>query len=203
VPLERDISRFANAPPADYRRFRIPWLAVGEEHFEPVALYEHFAPAQFEEMPDDRKLASPGFDPMPAGARASGVALKAGPDRAVTLGYETIVVEPLGEPPAQPLPETYTPAADTLALLAEMGAAATAELRRSGRAKFATDGNGRVAVSDPEFAVVTREGLSPPDDLSPTDGSFTGAREELRRLVAENPHYRGNVQVVRREEALV
>jgi hypothetical protein len=203
VPLERDISRFANAPPADYRCFHIASVSAGDKTLAHQDTYEHFAPAQFEEMPDDRKLASPGFDPMPAGARASGVALKAGPDRAVTLGYETIVVEPPGEPPAQPLPETYTPAADTLALLAETGAAATAELRRSGRAKFATDGNGRVAVSDPEFAVVTREGLAPPDELSPTDGSFTGAREELRRLVAENPHYRGNVQVVRREEALV
>jgi hypothetical protein len=200
VPLERAIDRFANAPPADYRRFEVAAMAVGGQERARERTYEQFAPAAFAEMSDAEKLRSPGFDRMPAGARLQGAGVKAGPERAIGLEYETIVLEAPDEPPATPLPDTHVPAATTVAVLAETGAAAEAAARRAGDAAFASDGEPAVTVGEPRFVLSARDRLARPAGIPATDGSYSGAREALDAYLRANPHQRGNVQVARREE---
>ena len=66
VPLNFEISRFGQAPPAGARRFTVSVAAGGfEQSREPVR--DFFAPAQFIEMSDDEKLSRPSFEPMDAG----------------------------------------------------------------------------------------------------------------------------------------
>jgi hypothetical protein len=211
VPLEREISRFANAPPKDYRRFRIEAVFVGTEKQPHDSTYEQFALGQFTEgRTEDEQLRSPSFDRMPAGVRVHAEAVdgqpqrpvKNGPERTVVLEYETIVVEPPGDPPAKPLEETYKPSESRLLQLGETGAAGMAELRRVGRAKFAGDGGVAVSIVEPEFVIRSRVGLAPPIGVPDTDGSFSSAEEALSSFLAENPDERDNVQIVRKEEAL-
>lgn len=210
VPLEREISRFAHAPPKDYRRFRIESVRVGAQGQPHESTYEQFALGQFTERSEDEQLREPGFDRMPAGVRVRAVGVdgqpqrpvKSGPELSVTLEYETIVKEPPGDPPAAPLTTTYKPSENRVLQLAETGAAGVAELRRMGRAKYATDGDTAASIAEPEFVVRSRTGLAPPIGVPGTDGSFSSAREALNSFVAENPDERENVQIVRKEEAL-
>src|SRR5690606_5894735 len=71
VPLNltRDIDKFGGAPVAGARRFRITRVAVGSGQEATSAVGDDFAPAQYFEMSDEAKLASPSFEPMQAGLR--------------------------------------------------------------------------------------------------------------------------------------
>jgi hypothetical protein len=200
VPLDRRIDRFANAAPADYRRFTIASVAVGSAGRTHEPTFDSFAPAAFADMSDDEKLRAPGFDRMPAGARVQGAGAAAGPERPVTIEFETIVLEPEGEPPAKPLPATYTPVPATVARLAATGAAGTAAAQRAGRTRYAVDGDPAVAVAGPEYALVSRTGLAAPVGGAATDGSYSSAREALDAYVRARPERRGEVQVAHREE---
>jgi hypothetical protein len=202
VPLERDVSRFANAPPLRERRFAVVSVQLGTgAAIVPQPAFEQFAPAQFFELSDAQKLASPSFDPMPSGAKVPG-GVVAGPEHAVTLRFETLVVEPPGQPPARPLSTTYTPPAPTVTRLAETGAAAVSELRATGRGKFARVTAG-VEVVGTRFTVASKESLRPVYEAPTVDGSWSGAAQALGRLVAQHPEERTRVQVAPRHEALV
>lgn len=69
VPLDLTIDKFGNATPSDARFFKIQFVTINGDNtpFDPVE--DFFAPAEFLELTDDEKLASPSFEPMPAGVR--------------------------------------------------------------------------------------------------------------------------------------
>jgi hypothetical protein len=137
---------------------------------------------------------------MPAGARVSAEQFKAksGPERPVKLEFETVVEERPGDLSAHRLRETYTPDAATLLLVSETGAAGSAELRRTGRHKYARPGKGVVAVEDARFVVASRERLMPVAGTPDTDGSFSSAREAALRLADQDG--RIDIQIVHKEE---
>jgi Family of unknown function (DUF6603) len=201
VPLDRDISRFANAPPADFRRFAIDSITVGTRARDHVPTYDGFAPAQFAEMSEDERLRAPGFDRMPAGAAVPAEEAVAGPERSVALQLKTIVP---GGPPAA----GYIPAPDTVARLAETGAAGLARSRQTGRARYAADGGTPARVLDAEFVLASRDGLASSDELArqagapATDGSYSSRREAMAALARLRPALARNTQIARREEVL-
>jgi hypothetical protein len=197
VPLEREISRFANAAPADFRRFSVETVLVGGATRSHESIYESFSPAAFTQMSDEERLRAPGDDRMPAGARIADATPKAGPERSVPLQYKTIV---LGAPaPAA----AYVPTSAAVTRIAETGAAGMAQLRRTGRQRFAADAGPPIRVVDPRFAVVSRDRLTPIAGAPVTDGSFSSAREAAAAFARANPRLAENVQVVRREEVFV
>jgi hypothetical protein len=55
-------------------------------------------------------------------------------------------------------------------------------------------------VADPEFALVSRDRLTPIADAPVGDGTFSSAQDALKRFLAEHPEQREHVQIVRREE---
>lgn len=196
IPLERDISRFANVPPADFHRFAIESVRVGTQIHPHVSTYDAFAPAQFANMTEDERLQAPGFDQMPAGAKLVNKEAVAGPERSVTLQFETVMLG--GTAPVAP----YIPASDTVARLAEIGAAAMARSRRMGRTKYTSDSRTPIRVRDPEFVLVTRDGLTTPRGAPATDGSYSSAREAMAAFKRLYPRVAPNVQIARREEVL-
>ena len=66
VPLNFEISRFGQGPPAGARNFTIN-VASGGFTQSPDSVKDFFAPAQFIEMTDDEKLSRPSFESMDAG----------------------------------------------------------------------------------------------------------------------------------------
>jgi hypothetical protein len=136
VPLNltRDIDKFNDSPIAGARRFTVTRVAVGTSTGAETtgALQDDFAPAQFFEMSDDEKLASPSFEPMQAGLRigSSEFAFNLSQGVASPLEYETRIVDPKA---AVPTPPKYVLTRDRLEMHAVHGAAGRSPLRREER----------------------------------------------------------------------
>jgi hypothetical protein len=202
VPLSRRLSRFGAAEPDDFSRFDITGcngLALGEPTFD------FFAPAQFFAMTDAEKLSSPSFDRMPSGAHfaADDGAVACGEAKVTPLTYETMVVndEEEQEPPEAPetFDLTYVPGADALASLAQIGPAALAEVRSTGRARFRPSDDPQIEVADERYVVAGTDDLGPKITTG-LDGSYTAALQALREEATRNPGKAQELQVVRTEE---
>ena len=141
VPLDaaRPLDVFGGAPLAGARSFRIDKVMLGttEQALDPVT--DLFSPAQFFDMSDDEKIASPSFVEMASGVRLGSAAVQFDASRVVPspLAYETIVVDDGAghATPPPPLPP-YTPPPLSLLLQARAGAVARGALQDSGAARF-------------------------------------------------------------------
>jgi hypothetical protein len=139
VPLNltRDIDKFNDSPIAGARRFTVTRVAVGTGTLTdtPGPVQEDFAPAQFFEMGDDDKLASPSFEAMQAGLRfgSSQFAFNLGQGVASPLEYETRVVDRNAAVPTPPLKTRYVLTRERLEMHAMHGAAGRSPLRREER----------------------------------------------------------------------
>jgi hypothetical protein len=186
VPLQREIARFGAAPPGDYSRFEIV-SATGAER-DPVPVYDSFSPGQFLALTDAEKLAAPGFEPMPSGARLTAPtdAHSAGPAAFCPIAFETIAIGG----PASGTP--FRPDDATVAQQAEQGAAASAATRSTGRLKYGADAV-PPRTADPSYVVAPVTVLSEP--ATETDGSFSAALQVARESE--------DVQIVRREELML
>jgi hypothetical protein len=160
VPLNagRDIDIFGGAPVAGARRFTLSASLNGVTLRPPQTLRAAFAPAQFFEMSDDEKLASPSFEMMDAGMAVGSDAVTFDAARlvAASLEYESIVLDTLA-PPGDPPPPSrvrYKLAVSQLRVHSATGAAARAPVRRGGRARFRTAGPPAVRLSEPRWAIV-------------------------------------------------
>ena len=130
--LERDIDRLGDAPVAGARRFRVTRVALGADTEVPSPLADDFAPAQFFDMSDEAKLASPSFEPMQAGLRIGSTqpafAIAQGVES--PLEYETRIVDRKAAVAPPPPARDYRLSEALLALHARHGAAGRSVLRR-------------------------------------------------------------------------
>ena len=139
VPLNltRDIDKFNDSPIAGARRFTLTRVVVGTDTGTETTgpVQEDFAPAQFFEMSDDEKLASPSFEPMQAGLRigSPAFAFNLGQGVASPLEYETRIVDRKAAVPPPPVGPKYVLTRARLELHAQNGAAGRSPLRREER----------------------------------------------------------------------
>jgi hypothetical protein len=100
VPLNVPISRFGNARPmGGPQEFRIQHIVVGSASFTPDVVRDHFAPAQFRDLSDDKKLSSPSFELLPAGVSVGNNAADCGTPVPAAADFEDIVIP---SPPETP-----------------------------------------------------------------------------------------------------
>jgi len=131
--LERDIDRFGDAPVAGARRFRITRVGVGQGEETTQPIHDDFAPAQFFQMSDDDKLASPSFEALPAGVQigASQYALGFTQRIGSPLEYETRIIDrTAATPPPAPVRD-YRLSEALLQVHALHGAAGRSTLRKA------------------------------------------------------------------------
>ena len=137
VPLNltRDIDKFNDSPIAGARRFEVTRVAVGTGNESTSGVQDDFAPAQFFQMSDDEKLASPSFEPMQAGLRigSSQFAFAIGQCVASPLDYETRIVDRNAAVPPPPPKVDYVLSRALLEMHAMHGAAGRSPLRREER----------------------------------------------------------------------
>ncbi len=196
----RDIDIFGGAPIAGARRFVLGASLNGVTLAPPQTLRAAFAPAQFFDMSDDEKLASPSFEEMDLGMAVGSDAVRFDAAQAVAapLDYEFIVIDTLAPPgnPPPPLPVRYTLALSQLQAHSATGAAARAPVRRVGRARFRTAGPPAVEVAEPRWAIV------PIDDVA-TATVDPAVRTWSEHLAALNALNRGGAiyQLVSAPEA--
>ena len=135
--LSRDIDKFNDSPIAGARRFTVTRIAVGTDAGTETTgtVQDDFAPAQFFEMSDDEKLASPSFEPMQAGMRigSSAFAFALAQGVASPLEYETRIVDRKAAVPTPPMKTPYILSRALLEMHAMHGAAGRSPLRREER----------------------------------------------------------------------
>jgi hypothetical protein len=196
VPLGVTISRFGNARPRGESRFVIDRVTVGGAEVSTTPVTEQFARAQFLDLSDDEKLASPSFDRMAAGVDLGATAIGHGPAVEASAEYDTLIY---GATAAPPRPGgRYVLTADRLVALALTGMAALNAPARTGRDKYRRPDADGVRVSWPRYAVASREDLAV-QSIAGTEGgmaSFTAAVQALGRHVAANPADRTRLQVI-------
>lgn len=133
--LERDIDKLGDAPVAGARRFRVTRVAVGSGEEAASAVADDFAPAQYFEMSDDDKLASPSFESMQAGLRVGSPQYTFNHAQRIEspLEYETRTIDRKAAT-APPSPtRDYRLSEALLELHARYGAAGRSPLRRERR----------------------------------------------------------------------
>jgi hypothetical protein len=139
VPLNttRDIETFGGAPVAGTRRFDVKATLSGQTT-QPVGVVKDlFAPAQFFNMSDDEKLASPSFEEMQSGVTfgTDAVAFDEGRTVASPLTFETIIIDAAGQS-TRPKAVAYPLTARRLAEQVRVSAVARAAVRSSGFERF-------------------------------------------------------------------
>lgn len=189
VPLNREIERFAQVAPQGTSRFDVTGARLGDSALSPTPVEDWFAPAQFEDMTDDERLARPGYEKMVAGVSlASSAVVTAGPTLIKPLAYETIKF-----PDPEPLPEPYRPGRDLQLDGIATAASAQAPLRPL-RAATAL-----VTLAEETFVIASTLDLTPRLDIAPA-AARTGAELALKAYLASHPESRGMLQVVPRYE---
>ena len=146
LPLNtnRDLDTFGGAPIGEARRFTITAATLNDSPQAVQAAQDLFAPAQFFDLSDDERLASPSFETMDSGIvfGSDAIAIEESPDQRVgaPLKYDTIVVNADGTEEFPP--NDYVLGANRLFLQAQFASVAKASIRTTGLGKFS---NARVA----------------------------------------------------------
>lgn len=135
--LDRDIDKFGDSPVAGARRFKVTRVVLGSGESPSGespsrAVQDDFAPAQFFEMSDDARLASPSFEPMQAGLRIGSDEFAFGfSQRSESpLAYETRIVDRKAAVPPPAPKIDYRLSEALLQMHARHGAAGRSALRR-------------------------------------------------------------------------
>jgi hypothetical protein len=130
--LERDIDKFGEAPVAGARRFKVTRVVVGAGEQTANAVQDDFAPAQFFDMSDEAKLASPSFESMQAGLSIGSPQFAFGFSQRVEspLEYETRIIDRKAAVAPPPPARDYLLSEALLEMHALHGAAGRSRLRR-------------------------------------------------------------------------
>lgn len=165
VPLRRLLRRFGEAEPLGGAvAFEISTVALDGDDVAWTPAKERFAPAQFEPLSDDEKLARPSFEPMDAGLTVSrdDVARSASLERAVD--YETRTVD-TAFPGAPPRP--YRPDLAIVEAALASGSAAVSPLRSAGTRRYhAAGATPLVTLAEEVFAITSTLDLSVRSDIA-------------------------------------
>ncbi|MBN1274415.1 MAG: hypothetical protein JXB26_19305 [Candidatus Aminicenantes bacterium] len=194
VPLNKQISRFGNQRPSDGNKFYIHEVTSNGTKLKQVPLKEHFAPSQFEDMDDAKKLSSKSFEKMEAGVKISDTENDIKSSKVVprNLMYETIIID------------THFRIQRFLKYIGERMSTFVALLRGScvakSRLSFVNNaepvlGPGKIKVAQEGYTVVGMADLFPYDGQS-AFGSQAEALGYMNELVQINPDLEGNIQVV-------
>jgi hypothetical protein len=208
VPLDLDISRFGQAAPAGARRFTISSVSLGGQSPTSQPVKEFFAPAQFFEMSDDEKLSRPSFESMAAGVSMGAQEFSFSDDDRDWLEVEAIKFETITLDKQKK--QSRRSGADNLYQLspelfnkqARFGAAGSAAIRRSGKAKYrATVGKHRIAKEG--WSIVATDDLT----VAPLPGIEEGkpviyseALQALRELKMHDPAKAAGLKILRLSE---
>ena len=194
VPMNIRIDRIGSQRPGDGREFRIAEVRLGANASSAPAR-ESFAPAQFFDMDDEEKLASPSFKDFESGVRiGEPERMHTGYAAARDVKYELKYIDSQRDQRLAPSVDLFDVDASAFNTWTLQGATAKSELSFAGRRKSVL-APAEVGVLEESFAIVHT------GDLTPFDGSSVMSSEHaaLKRreaLIASNPALRGSLQVV-------
>lgn len=201
VPLNLRIDRLGSQRPSDAREFQIRDIELANIPIvNPGPAQEAFAPAQYFDMNDEEKLASPSFKNFDSGVRIGE------PDKLHTayaaareVQYELKYIDSQRDRrlvPQQGLFEIDPVVFNTWTL---QGAIAKSELSFARKRKSSLAPEAVAVVQEP-FAIVNTVDLTLFDETSLL-GSARAALARVNALIATNPALKGSLQVIPAFEA--
>lgn len=209
VPLNFDISKFGPTAPSGLRRFSITKIIVGSTQQTLDSERDFFAPAQFIEMSDDKKLSRPSFEKMDAGVTFGSTVFEIPDDEedrihVNAIQFETFIIDKeTNEPrPADPVDKGktlfYQLNGTSFIKQARFGAAGSSDLRRMGAARYRTViGKHKIAK---EGWTITEEDLTV-RPLAPVVAgktlSYSEAEQALNKLRQQDPARAENLKIIR------
>jgi hypothetical protein len=211
VPLDLSINNYGTIPLSTPVKFTIDPTTItfgsapGNDG-QPIAIKDFFAPAQFQQLTDDQKLARPSFEQYQSGLRFGSSNATAGTPRQSPIGYTTQIVDP-NAPAAKAATvaaaatattgQDYQLPSDSLMRQIPTGAAAKAPGNTTGSAKYA--GVVRtVSAGQPAYAIAGTADLMQP---APTDkfvtysqaidllGNKSGVNRQLQIVASHERRY--------------
>ncbi|MGI8334400.1 DUF6603 domain-containing protein [Actinomadura scrupuli] len=213
------LDRLGRARLVGDREVRIQTATLGGRPCPTTEVKDAFAPAQFFDLDDEEKLTLPSFDQLPSGVALTAADTvdydRAGPP-AIPITYTTLVVDApdpvtahaMSIDPGKPLPVKPRQAPDwtlggaELGVLAKAGAAARADTRTGGLARFDAPGLD-LAVRDTAYEVVSAHTLTPagPRPATGERWSRSEANDRLRRWLDGHPADAGKLTIAPVHEA--
>ena len=208
VPLNLDIARFGQAPPAGARRFEITGVTIANQNQGRDLVRDFFAPAQFLEMSDEEKLSRPSFEQMTAGVRIGSDAISFTDQSSdwldvKSIEFETMIVK---DGVVRTLEEQEQGRYKITILLLEkqsrFGAAARSQLRRTGTARYRTEVSAKHRIAKEGWRVVGMEDLAVKDlqGIDQAAGVYAEAAESLRKLRELDPVRASGLKIMRLSE---
>lgn len=189
VPFGLALDRFGDAGVAGPNQFDVLGVTVGGRTVDStptlsaaVAVREHFARAQFVEVPEEDRLSRPAYEQLDAGVEFSSAAFEVGgrPVR-IPMSYETRYLDlERGEtsPDDRPGTATHGLGHDVVQAFGQYAAAGRAPQRSAERAASVRVPLG---VGEPVVVAADRETLSPVDLAGPATTASVLVEQRLRR----------------------
>ncbi len=208
VPLNFDISRFGPNAPAGSRRFSIEKVIIGNQQQTLGTERDFFAPAQFTEMSDDKKLSRPSFEKMDAGV-SFGSSVFEIPEKEEdrihvnAIEFETFIIDKeTNEPrPADPVEQGktlfYQLPGPRFIKQARFGAAGSSALRRMGEARYRTV-IGKHQIAKEGWTIVGEQSLQAIAEVTAAKAmSYSEAEQTVSKLKQRDPVKASAFRIVR------
>jgi hypothetical protein len=207
VPLDFAISKFGNDAPSDGATFSIAGVQFNGQSLtgqDSSDATDYFARAQFVNLVDGDKLAARSFELFHSGKQMGAATVQAPARQAqLTEEFTLYYVDDVEFASTRVQARQYTRPVDlTMALLGQ-SAGSHAPARNKGDAKYAVPGaKSPIAVSDPQYVVVSTADLTINASVSPAAGvTQAQAAASLRAYMSANPGAAGTLEVVALYEA--
>ncbi len=198
VPLDLQITRYANATPSDGNYFSISEVDINSAK-EPAdavrPIQDYFAAAQFLTLSDADKVSAPSFEKYDAGVSIGSSDIVAGSDSPRTVVYEERYIDDYSA--FSRFARFYAMPATVHAAMTRLGAGFASPLKNSGMFKYEPGTAGSVVKAvDPSYVVTHVEDLSVQSDIVAATGStYFQARAALDSYLALHPEESDNLQI--------
>jgi hypothetical protein len=195
VPLDLQITRYANAAPSDGNYFSITDVRVNTSEEPRQPIQDYFAAGQFLTLSDADKVSAPSFEKYDAGVAIGSADIVTGSDSPRTVVYEERYIDDYNA--ISRLARLYAMPSGVQLAMTRMGAGFASPLKNSGLFKYDTSAVGAaVSASDPSYVITSTDDLSLRADIVAAAGStYFGARAALDSYLALHPEEGDSLQI--------
>ncbi len=194
VPLDLQISRYANAAPSDGDLFSISDVQINNDEEPHQPIQDYFASGQFLDLSDADKVSAPSFEKYDAGVTIGSSDIVAGSDSPRTVVYEERYIdEPAG---FSRFTRFYGMPATVHLAMTRLGAGFASPVKNSGLFKFGAEVGGvAVKTADPSYVITSVEDLSVRSEIAISGSTYFHARAALDSYLAIHPEESSNLQI--------
>ena len=195
VPLDLQISRYANASPSDGTLFSISDVQINASEEPKQSIQDYFAAGQFLSLSDADKVSAPSFEKYDAGMSIGSSDIVAGSDSPRNVVYEERYIdEPTG---FSRFARFYAMPADVHLAMSRQGAGFASPRKNSGLFKYGAEvGGSAIKAADANYVITSVEDLSVRSDITASGGStYFHARAALDTYLAIHPEESSGLQI--------